>query len=177
MRHLFLFAAVFLLFSLPAAAQKEDAGVLSWVQIEKESAISYSSPDGKSPAVPLQEFVSDIHFDPSDLDNSSIIIAAAFLPGQDPEGKDTISGAFKSDKIRRVKGNLFEAEGEMMFPEHKPKIKVYFTASFDKTSAEPKILIDGSFNVMSGWYASGQQPAPYSGQLPVNFRIAAEPLQ
>ena len=171
MMYLRLLAAVCFIISLsfPAAAEEKEDTAQKWSQTEQSGVAS---------SVPMEFFSSEVYFDPSMLDKSKIVLTAtAHPPGEEMTDKNMQSGIFESTKIRRVKGNVFEAEGTMSIGDAKRTIKIPFTAAFDKTSAEPKIILDGAFDLNTSQYASSPEAEKYPTVMPIRFRITAEPVQ
>lgn len=176
-----------LLISLPFSAQAqqgmktEELGrAQRWGQKEA-SRITHMPTDERIARVPVEHFGSEIRFDPTNLDESNFILTTtlkptAVSPAAPPEVAQGMQGMFISKKIKKTGTNEFEAEGDMIMNGRKVPMKVPFAASFSRTAAEPTIVLDGNYKILTSQFATGTQMSQYPNEIPLNFHIEATPI-
>ncbi len=142
-----------------------------WAQIKEESGMQVAGGTG---SIEVTNFVSDVYFDPTDLKNSKMTLAAAFVPaGVNAQGGGVFQWNFNSSSIRKIGEGAYEAKGEIQTNKGKRMISVPFSVQL---TADSKLRIDGRVTIVQGEFNFGADSVRYPAQMAAAFRVAAKPL-
>lgn len=144
-----------------------------WVQKKEESFVAHIPQADGQPVVPFKFMATDIRFDPSQLDQSHMIISMNYTA---PGSTEVKGGTFFGNNIRKGKNGTFEAVGKIIIGTTERDAVVPFTAAFDKNSPTPKLLIDGNMTLSASEIAGHDNQSVYPPLAPIQFHIVTEPL-
>lgn len=177
--------------SLVAAAPALAGGAQVWTLVPKESAVAFQNPSITPDPIPIPDFITDISFDPSNLQGSKFNIAArgwgfflsakeinlevlktagngGIVPPEEPS-----AAFFTSKNIRRVEKNSFVAEGDMKFYNKIRPLSIPFTVAIvEGAGTNVKVVFKGSFVVKRSDYSSENYSNLGPNEIPIAFQFS-----